>query len=92
MPRPSTWWSRDQGLRYKPYLRDGSVAGRTRGIFLHLISPGTKFLMISSGPSLIIILLRTEAPLSAIIWGLSVVISYGDDMTGSETSKCWIEA
>jgi hypothetical protein len=33
MPRPSTWWSGDQLLRYKPYLRDGSVAGRTRGIF-----------------------------------------------------------
>ncbi len=86
MPRPSTWWSRDQILRYKPYLRDGSKAGRTRGIFLHQISPGPKLLVISSGPSLIIICLRTEAILSAI-WSLSVVISYGDNMTGSATPK-----
>ncbi len=30
MPHASTWWgeSRDASLRYKPYLRDGSVAGR----------------------------------------------------------------
>jgi hypothetical protein len=94
MPHASIWWwwSGDAALRYKPYLRDGSVAGRTRGPFLHL--------MISFGPSLIFMQwLRIEviisviisaiisAIISVIIWGLSVVNRHGDEMTGPATPK-----
>ncbi len=81
-------------LRNTPYLRDGSLAGRTRGPFLHL--------MISFGPSLIFMQwLRTEAIISAIIsaiilaiisaiiWGLSVASRHGDEMTGPATPKQW---
>jgi hypothetical protein len=62
MPHASIWWwwSGDAALRYKPYLRNGSMTGRTRGPFLHL--------MISSGPSLIFKQwLRIEVIISAII-------------------------
>jgi hypothetical protein len=93
MPHASIWWgwhewSGDAALRYTPYLRNGSVTGRTRGSFLHL--------MISSGPSLIFMQwLRTEIIISAIIWviiwGLIVANRHGDEMTGPATPKQWGE-
>jgi hypothetical protein len=89
MSHASIWWgwhgwSGDAALRYAPYLRDGSVTGRTRGSILHL--------MISFGSSLIFMQwLRIEVIvsviISVIIWGLSVVNRHGVKMTGPATSK-----